>query len=583
MNRLPPLLGDGRRVLLARLVLWGLLQGAVSVGAARLVHYAFSRTLRHAANASDMALLIAAGFVVLALILMAIRVLERSDAEALGQRYAAALRINLFRALMRASARSVQEKKRGHLMLRFIGDLTSLRTWVSLGLARLVVSGVAISAASAALWFVNPVLSLTILGVLTMIAVALAVLGPILRGRIRIARRLRGRIAGNIGEKLGGMATIQAHGRPHRELNRLRRQNAELVEAAISRARFSALIRSLPEVGMMIATGIVLLLSLTTFAGPMLRPGTVFAALVLLGILGSPLADLARVFDYRQNYCIGREKVLSILTLPPRYRIDDDLISLEVDKGGEITFDQTRVGNSLGPISVAAPAGATVAIVGHNGAGKSTLLTLAAALIAPDEGAVLIDGTELATCSPASIRRQVSIVSRDVPLLRGTIGSNLKMRRPSASEEEIWRACDLCGLGERLRALPDGFKTAITEGGASLPAGLRQRIALVRAILDDPAVLLLDETDAELDDDGQRILDRLVAERQGTTLMVTHDAARAARADAIWFLSGGRLIEVGTPSELLARGGVAAAFLRPVHVAPSDRAVRAEQHAMHVA
>ncbi len=172
---------------------------------------------------------------------------------------------------------------------------------------------------------------------------------------------------------------------------------------------------------------------------------------------------------------------------------------------------------------------------------------MAARLIDPDEGRVLLDGQDLAEHSLDSVRRAISMVSPDLPLLRGTIRKNLLYRWPKAPAEEINRINTLCGIDEVLTKLPEGDQTRVTEGGGNLSLGQRQRIALARALLGNPSVLLLDEADVHLDLEAGTALGRILDEYTGTILWVTHNRDHLTDADFIWHIEAGRLVDVSAP------------------------------------
>ncbi|HRX72124.1 MAG TPA: ABC transporter ATP-binding protein, partial [Candidatus Competibacteraceae bacterium] len=187
--------------------------------------------------------------------------------------------------------------------------------------------------------------------------------------------------------------------------------------------------------------------------------------------------------------------------------------------------------------------------------GKSTLLALAARLFDPDRGAVRVDGQNLADCTLTSIRRAIGMVSDELPLLKGSIARNLRYRWRNAPDDEVARVCALCGVDKWLQTLPAGERTMLQERGVNLSLGQRQRIALARALLGAPSLLLLDEPDAHLDADFSAVLDQMLAQYQGTVLMVTHRRERLFHADEIWHLADGRLIEAGPPLRLLNSDG----------------------------
>jgi len=229
---------------------------------------------------------------------------------------------------------------------------------------------------------------------------------------------------------------------------------------------------------------------------------------------------------------------------------------------GEITFKNIVFGEVLDGITATAQPGSVVAIIGPNAAGKSTLLSLVARLIEPASGKLLIDGNNLRRHSAASIRAAIGVVSPDLPLMRGTIGRNIRYRSPKASDAEVRHICALCGIDEMLADIPGGMESRVAEGGLNLSPGQRQRIALARALLGQPGILLLDEVDANMDADSARLIDKVLQSYQGTVLFVSHRPEQIARAEVIWHVARGTIIEQGTPTELLLRDGPTRRLLR---------------------
>lgn len=238
----------------------------------------------------------------------------------------------------------------------------------------------------------------------------------------------------------------------------------------------------------------------------------------------------------------------------------------EVD--GAVELRDVSVEGVLDGLSATAPADAMIAIVGPNGSGKSTLLNLAARLIDPDRGQVLIDGNDLVEHRLASVRRNIGMVSPDLPLMRGSLERNLRYRCRDASDEDLQRVCKLCGVDEVIAGLPEGLRTRVAEGGINLSLGQRQRVALARALLGNPRILLLDEVDANLDPSSVAVMDRVLKTYQGTVLFVTHRLERVAGADRVWYVDQGRVVQSGPPSRLLADDGPTRdAFRHPLTLA----------------
>jgi ABC-type multidrug transport system fused ATPase/permease subunit len=541
----------GRRLpLFSRLVANGLGQAAIVVSTVLLVRLAFDRFIRTSeADSYPVMLWVGLGLVAAAACMSCLRMLERVDAEQLGQDYTHRLRIKLFDHLSKLAPRALQRRSRGAIVLRFVGDLNALKRWVSLGLARVIVAGVTTAGALLALSMVNWVLALGVTAILVAGALYALGVGKQLREAVKESRRRRSYLAANVNEKVASMAVVQVFGQSDRERRRIGRQSNRLRKAMVARARRIGLLRAVTQSTTALASGAVLLLGASQVASGRATPGTVVAAMTIVGLLVPALRDLGRVYEYWHDARVSSRKIQQFLQTPT---LVNDLAGAPDLKPsqGRLEFVDVSLLGSLKGVTAVAGSGQVVALVGPNGAGKSTLLSLAARLIDPDEGRVVLDGQDLAKHSLASVRRAVGMASPDLPLLRGTIDKNLRYRWPDAPVEEIDRVKALCEMDRVLAELSEGEHTRVTEGGGNLSLGQRQRIALARALLGSPSVLLLDEADAHLDHDSSGVLERILSEYRGTVLLATHSADRIAAADVIWRLEHGRLVEVATPEGL---------------------------------
>ena len=549
---LPGILGGRRRLLWARLVGNGLAQALAAVAATLLVRHTFDHGLSAPRPLADPAALgwIGAGLVAVTVLRAWLRARERTDAERLGQEYVYRVRLAVFDRLGALAPRVLQRRRRGSLMLRFIGDLSALRQWVSLGLARLTVAAVTAGSALAALGWMNPALALTTGSILAGGAATAFVLAKPLRAAVRESRRRQSALAANVSEKISTMAVVQLCNQGERERRHVARQGRRLRDAMVERARIGGWLRAITEATGGLAITAVALLGALEVAGGGTTPGTVVGAMTIVGLLLPALRDLGRVHEYWHGFRVASERILRFLELPNRVGERPDAPDLTVERG-QLELRQATVAGAFEDMSVVAPAGGVIAIVGPNGAGKSTLLALAARLLDPDRGAVQIDGQDLARHSLASVRRAVGMVGPELPLQKGSIARNLRYRWPEAPQEEVERVCALCGVDELLAELPEGARTRLLEDGKNLSPGQRQRIALARALLGAPALLLLDEVEAHLDARADAVIDRVLARYRGTVLMVTHRRDRLFRADEIWHVADGGLVESGPPLKLL--------------------------------
>ncbi|MEN8207426.1 MAG: ABC transporter ATP-binding protein [Pseudomonadota bacterium] len=559
---LPPLSGGRRTALMARLVLNGILQAGATAGSALLIKLTFDRFIDQPQAVAGSGLMwFGLGFTVLALVIAGMRMLERVDAEQLGQDYIHRLRLVLYAHLSALPPRKLQRHSQGSIMLRFIGDLTALRQWISLGLARLMVAGVSVTGALLALALISWPLALATGAVLLPGTALSLMLGKPLLQAVRETRRRRSYLAGNLNEKVASMAVVQVSGQTRREQNRIERQSGRLKTAMIVRAWVIGGLRAVTTATTAIATTATLIVGAALVADGSATPGTVVAAMSIIGFLMPSLRDLGRVYEYWQGARVSLEKIHRFLDSPGKVAKSRRTTRLR-HGAGHLEFRNVTVSGSLTDFSATAPPGSVVAVAGPNGAGKSTLLSLVARLVDPDRGKVRLDGMDLGKLARDSLQRVVGMVSPDLPLLRGTVNKNLCYRWRSAPVAELARVRALCGINDLLAGLADGENTRISEGGTSLSAGQRQRIALARAILGSPPVLLLDEADANLDPGAGAVFNQILADYEGTVLMATHHLDRALCADALWYMENGKLVATGKPDELLQSDRRVAEFFR---------------------
>ncbi len=557
---IPPILQGYRRTMFVRLIANGLAQAGLAIGTAWLVREIFDGflTVDHPVIDTYVVWLII-GVVTTAASISWLRMMERIDAERMGQHYTAEIRILLYDCLSFLTPRTLQKRSRGGVSLRFVGDMTSLRRWVSMGLARITVAGVSTVSALLMLSIINWQLSLTVTLSLLLGTWFTYLFGKRMRAAALESRRRLSNLAANVNEKVTSIAVVQVFGQVDREREHIVRQGKYLQDSMVARAKVAGQILGATEFSVAITSATTLLAGVFAVAAGTASVGAVIAAISIVGILLPPLRDLGRIQEYWHGASIARERIKEFIDSPSLITTTPNAPDLVVG-AGRLEFDSVSVTGGLHQLSGTVEPGTVVAIVGPNGAGKSTLLLLAARLIDPQEGKVMLDGQNLAEHNLDSVRRAIGMVGHDLPLLRGTIERNLRYRWRKAPNKEVARVRKLCGINELLAQFPEGEKTRVTEGGLNLSVGQRQRIALARALLGNPALLLLDEADANLDKQAGKVIDRILAKHKSTVLMVTHQLNHIMAADVIWFLEAGQLIETGTPAELLAGNGPTAQF-----------------------
>ncbi|MCH1883793.1 ABC transporter ATP-binding protein [Agrococcus sp. ARC_14] len=481
------------------------------------------------------------------------RAAERSVAERMGQHYVQQVRDRLFRHLTRVPARVLGRKASGSLLLRFAGDLSALRSWVSLGLARLVVSGVAVVLVLAVLVTIAPRLTAAVTVALLTGTICTIAVGMSLADASRSARNRQARLSGEVAERLTNVGVLQASGQELRERRRIGRKGALVASAMIRQARAAGTARGVAEATGGIATIAVLIAGALDVRMGDTSPAAIVGAITVVGFLATHLRDLGRVAEYHARAGVARQAAIRFLQLEP---LPDPAGQPELPDGpGVLELRGVALEPGLRGVTARAEAGQTVAVVGGNGAGKSTLGTIAARLVDPESGAVVLDGADLRGVRLRSVRRAIGVVGPDLPLMRGTLERNVRYRIPRASDEEVARIAAVTGVDALADELADGWDSDVGESGRRLSAGQRTRVALARAMLGDPRILVLDEADAHLDAQTRETLRGVVRGRPGTTIVITHDADMVASADVVWHLDAGRLVEVGAPHALLTGDG----------------------------
>jgi subfamily B ATP-binding cassette protein MsbA len=293
-----------------------------------------------------------------------------------------------------------------------------------------------------------------------------------------------------------------------------------------------------------------------------MTPGAFFSFLTAMFMAYTPIRKLSGSNNSIQQALAAAERVFEVLDLATEQDVERGRLELpRITRSVEfqdVTFHYQGHGvPAVADIDLSIRAGEMVALVGSSGSGKTTLVNLLPRFYDPTVGRILIDGVDIQSYSLKSLRAQIGIVSQDVVLFDDMIRNNIAFGRPGATDEEIMQAARLAYAHDFIQRLPHGYQTLVGERGVKLSGGERQRIAIARAILRDPPLLILDEATSALDTESERVVQQALSNlmKDRTTLVIAHRLSTIQRADRIVVLDRGTIAEVGTHEELLRRGG----------------------------
>ena len=473
-------------------------------------------------------------------------------AENMGYAVVRDLRMRMYGHLQSMSPRQIQGRARGGLLLRFTGDLSMLRTWISRGIGRGISAAATMAAGIAVVAVIDVRMALGLTGVLVLGTGLALRLGPKLRRITKWVRKKRSLLTSNIDEQMHALSVVQVFGRLGGEFDRLSRQNDSMTRSLYRTSTVrGGLLAAGAATGWM-GVGVVLWVGLLQVEAGRVTVGAVATALLAARHLAGSARRLATSFDYWQRADVSRRKIVEFMNSSGRPFVDDDRPGMKVGRG-RIDLKDVSLSGALQGIEATVEGGRMVAIMGPSGAGKSSLLSVIAGLEDPSRGEVIIDGQPMGEHNLASRFRRIGIVSPDLPLMRGTIARNIAYRYKRADRSQIDRIVTLCQLDRLITDLPGGLRYWVYEGGRNLSVGERQRIALARAMLGNPPILLLDEPTTGLDPDSRDAVRQAISRHQGTILLVTHDPEEAQMADEVWWLEDGRIVDA-VPVEVFRLG-----------------------------
>lgn len=479
-----------------------------------------------------------------------------------GQRVVIDIRGQLYRKFQRLPLAYYDNHRTGELMSYISNDVAALQNAMVDKLIELITESSIFVGSLVMMFYLDWKLSLLTFIVVPMVGQAMKIFGRKLKRSGTLIQERLADMTAFLQESLAAVRVVKSFVREQHEIERYDRENERNFEAAMLNIRLMSMLTPTVEFLAALAVTVIVWFGGYEVVEEKITAGALVAFLTYAVNLANPVKRISRVFGTLQQAMAAADRVFELMDLPETIGDKPEAKPLPRVTGRvkveNVSFSYGEDAPALRNISFEVQPGQMVAFVGPSGAGKSTIANLLPRFYDVTEGSILVEGMDVRDVTLGSLREQIGIVPQETMLFSGSVWENIRYGRLDATDEEVVEAAKAANADEFIRQLPEGYDTKLGERGVNISGGQRQRLAIARAILKDPQILILDEATSALDTESEKVvqaaLDRLMVGR--TSFVIAHRLSTILGADRILVIDHGEIVEAGAHEELLAKGGL---------------------------